>query len=349
MDNRNVLTGTFSKLSGFFSWWRAELMGLMPENIQRMAAESEPSVALGLRQGHIDTIFIPGQELAGISDTQGISSYLESIDQLLMPVVVSLPVEELLCRRIQLPIAVMENLSEVIRFEMDRQTPFHVDDVYYAYRINGKSADKQHISLDLCVVPREKVLSAMSPLQHIQLDYDAASLSGEKLKVRFISADYREQSSPVKQYTGLVASMILLIAVIMTPFWLQGMSLQGLQAELETVRQYTREAQEINQRLRQHVGVLDVLQQHKRGLPPTIEVLDQLSQLIPDDTWLTRLEIKQGKVHIEGFSLSSSSLIAILEASSHFSNARFDSPVTLDKDSQQEKFRIVVEMREVSS
>jgi general secretion pathway protein L len=82
------------------------------------------------------------------------------------------------------------------------------------------------------------------------------------------------------------------------------------------------------------------LRQHKTQTPPVIDVLERLSRLLPDSTWLKQLEIKNGSVHLQGFSADASSLIGILEKDSNFSGVRFSSPVTQDEDSGRERFRI---------
>jgi general secretion pathway protein L len=70
-----------------------------------------------------------------------------------------------------------------------------------------------------------------------------------------------------------------------------------------------------------------------------------LSQLLPNDTWLTHLKYINNKLNIQGQSPSASALIGVMEASSLFSNARFVSPLTQDKKTGFERFQISVEVK----
>ena len=55
-----------------------------------------------------------------------------------------------LFKKVTLPIETEENLREVLAFEMDRQTPFNVDQVYYDYVVNTR--DKRNRTLDITLI-----------------------------------------------------------------------------------------------------------------------------------------------------------------------------------------------------
>jgi general secretion pathway protein L len=76
-------------------------------------------------------------------------------------------------------------------------------------------------------------------------------------------------------------------------------------------------------------------------------MLNTLSTLIKDDTWLTYAQYADGHLQIQGESPAASNLISVLEASDLFANARFVSPVTQDNVSKQERFQITVDTTSV--
>ncbi len=78
----------------------------------------------------------------------------------------------------------------------------------------------------------------------------------------------------------------------------------------------------------------------KTGQPASVELLEELSQRLPDDTWLFRVEVRDGKVHLQGTSTTASALIAELEGSLFLENVRFASPVTQDGASGRERFHL---------
>ena len=84
----------------------------------------------------------------------------------------------------------------------------------------------------------------------------------------------------------------------------------------------------------------------KKTTPSAVEMLNTVSQLIADDTWLTHLQYSGRDVQIQGQSPAASSLIGALETSAMFDNVRFVSPVTQDKKTGMERFQITAHIVE---
>ena len=68
----------------------------------------------------------------------------------------------------------------------------------------------------------------------------------------------------------------------------------------------------------------------------------ELTDLVPADAYLTSLNLRQGRLTLEGSARSASDLIAALEKSKHFHNVSFTSPTT--KAGDKERFSIVAEV-----
>jgi len=333
----------------FMRWWRDELIAMLPERMRKLLCPAQSALTIKLAAGETDagknTILMPPdlQEKIATSDPDGTMdpvAALALLDQLVVPVNVHAAAEEVLCRELELPAAVMENLDDVLTFEMDRQTPFHADQVFFAYVLNGKTADKKHIKVKLCLIPKSKVTAALEPLKKWQLQVDSVSTQDDGLQIRFFSRDYLRQYGSKRQYLAMFAALVLLAVIFIIPFWQQRITLDSLQEELLALRQSTQAAQEISSRLDRYIGIVEVLRRHKNNTPPVIDVLDRLSRLLPDSTWIKQLEIENGNVHLQGFSGDASSLIGILEKDAQFSGVHFSSPVTQDAGTGRERFRI---------
>jgi hypothetical protein len=63
---------------------------------------------------------------------------------------------------------------------------------------------------------------------------------------------------------------------------------------------------------------------------------------MPMDGWLSDFSYKvsDNKVKLSGYAVSASKLIPIFEESKLFENVKFTSPITTDRKSEKEKFRI---------
>ncbi|NTV36998.1 MAG: PilN domain-containing protein, partial [Anaerolineaceae bacterium] len=83
------------------------------------------------------------------------------------------------------------------------------------------------------------------------------------------------------------------------------------------------------------------LLQKRQNTPFVIDLLDELTHLFPDGTWVEQLEIKSNEIRVRGQSGEASALIERLEASKWFHEVTFLSPVTNDKRTGKDRFYLV--------
>ena len=69
-------------------------------------------------------------------------------------------------------------------------------------------------------------------------------------------------------------------------------------------------------------------------------MLDAVSQILPDDTYVTALEIEGDKVRITGVTRDAPPLIALMEQSNRFARATFFAPTTRSPSDKGERFHI---------
>lgn len=74
---------------------------------------------------------------------------------------------------------------------------------------------------------------------------------------------------------------------------------------------------------------------------PALDILRDLSDIIPESAWVNRFSIAGKKVKIEGYADAASELIPLLEESSLFDDVAFVSAITKTKDGK-ERFRIAL-------
>ncbi len=71
-------------------------------------------------------------------------------------------------------------------------------------------------------------------------------------------------------------------------------------------------------------------------------LLKELSDIVPSDAYLTSMNLRGGRLTLDGFARSASDLIAALEKSKHFKNVSFTSPTTRAGD--KDRFSLVAEI-----
>jgi general secretion pathway protein L len=112
--------------------------------------------------------------------------------------------------------------------------------------------------------------------------------------------------------------------------------LAQLKVEVSSIEQQQKEADEIAKEINFFNSI-------KRSQPSKLEILKELTTILPDDAWLTNLTFNENKVIINGFASSASSLIPLLDKSPLFQEVEFVSPITKGRE-LSERFKIKLEL-----
>jgi len=78
----------------------------------------------------------------------------------------------------------------------------------------------------------------------------------------------------------------------------------------------------------------------KRLTPAAVVILDKLSSILPDGTYLTDLTLDGGRIRIAGISSNAVQLVPLLEKSGQFKNATFYAPTTRLAEGNSDRFSI---------
>src|SRR5205085_12447690 len=87
-------------------------------------------------------------------------------------------------------------------------------------------------------------------------------------------------------------------------------------------------------------GAERALERRKHQSPIAVMVLEALSQILPDHTYVTELRIEGDKLRVIGLTRDAPSLIGLMEQSSQFTRATFFAPTTRSPHEPGERFHI---------
>ncbi len=76
----------------------------------------------------------------------------------------------------------------------------------------------------------------------------------------------------------------------------------------------------------------------------SLDILKDLTTILPRTSWLTRVRITETTVEIEGYATSATELLPKLEGSKHFQKAEFSSPTFRDPRMNSDRFIIRMEI-----
>jgi len=268
-------------------------------------------------------------------------------------VILRLTGQEAICRELALPAAAKENLHQVVAYELDRYTPFKAEQVYFAVKPIAGAGEQGQIKAMLVLTTREVLdglyedikAMGMSPLF---ADYQGAANRLDRLDgvYNLLPEWLRQKTAKTPQliHSALMASVILLAAAVLAaPVWFEYQTVNALQEKIKVIEKDAKKIKALQSEIDTVIDETQKLIDEKNATPMVVEMLNTLSTIIKDDTWLAYLQYSENHLQIQGESPAASTLIGILEASELFTKARFVSPVTQNNISKLERFQITVD------
>lgn len=342
----------------FWDWWTQELAGLIPERWQQRLRQRGALLLIELDDqrwqlsfgSHGNTEVLasaPFEEQGELPEL--LAAPLRTRAVKAAQVQLRLPAEHGLRKLLSLPAATEAALANVLRFEMDRHTPFSSEQVYFGYRVLKREADRQRLQVELQLVPRAYLDPLLQRLAAIDVHPDVVTLAASDnaawinlLPARRggVRASWRN-SRPLR---WLVLALGL-GALLLLPLYLREYTAERLQRELDSPKTQAQQAAAVRNELQRLEGGRAFLDAQQARASDVLLLLDELTRLLPDHTWLTRFEISADKVRLEGESAESSSLIGLLEQSQRLHNVSFSSPVTSNPRTQRDRFSLLAERR----
>jgi len=88
------------------------------------------------------------------------------------------------------------------------------------------------------------------------------------------------------------------------------------------------------------LGAQRTLERRKQDTPSTVVVFEALSKILPDQTYLTELQLEGNKLRLTGITRDAPSLIGLIEQSGRFTRASFFAPTTRSAANTGDRFHI---------
>ncbi len=312
--------------------WRgfADCLGKLPG--ARFLLPNAPLVVKIDAEGHSASIHHLGQLLGTLSlfslaEDSRQPSLLHLIRK--RPVILVLPESWVLQRRLTLPAAARGNLRQVVGFELDRLTPFGEEQAYFDAR--ELSATPEKIRVELLVVPRPRVQPWIGALERHGAGTRGLAVSGNDAGINLLPPHQRHAPGLVARLAGslpLLALSAVAGSALWLPLWQAHHQLEALKAEEARLRVASTEVLDLQRRLEHQLSELEKTAERWKSAAEPLELLAQLSRLLPRDTFLRQLRLEGNRLILQGLSTQASQLIALLESSPAFEHARFLSPIT---------------------
>ena len=330
--------------------WRGMLLRCVPHRVKRWFALRNPTLVVVPEADDAQLLrqFGDERELIGGLDLRTPGTLLDAAGggnakQAPQETWIELPAADVLLRKVTLPVQVRGNLRQVVSYEIDRLTPFVLDDVYFDARVAGTLARGTKLDVTLAVCRRDRVADWLERLREGRSPASRLTWAGAWSDANLLPPEERPRRSRIGALTsaGLAAlALLLLAATLVSPLWQKSRQQETLERDLRRMRIAAEEVEKVRDDLeRARLGSVEVLQR-KRSQPRMTDLLRELTDLLPDGTWVQSLNVRDGEVDVRGESTQATALIGLLEKGPGISEVSFRSPVMQVANTGQERYQI---------
>ena len=329
-------------------WWVGQVSDALPKlsSVRKRAAivalAQDVALVLRLRDD-------PGTELGELRyDTpehvrQRLLSRIETEVAGNRRVVLRIPEDAALQRQVELPMAAEAHLISIAANELERWTPWRPDQAVFSIKILERSQPAGTLAAELTAVPRFVFSQAAELLNESGLTLIGVLRDRQGQPGQFIEVEpeIRSSSSSLRRWkmAGLAATcgIVVLVALAFAQklFAIHHLKerLIEIAGDVEATQKLVAETKTLAYRAR----YADEIKQTRTS---PIVVLNTLSQILPDDSWLQALSLDGDKLSIQGHAKDALSLLPLLNSSGRFRDVKFDSEVVSDPDAGSETFNL---------
>jgi len=250
-----------------------------------------------------------------------------------------------LFRPLELPKRAAEYLEGIVRSQIDRLTPWAANEAVYSWTPPVDAANER-IHLMIAATARAMVAPYLQAV---------ATLGSSSIAVTTVSLNSDSNAVPIKIYEQRISAVdtARIRSILVAVFLLSGLSAtisigvsaviadnlgseqQELLRKISARRAAMRSVSDLS-----GGSALQALERRKQTTPSSVIVLEALSTLLPDDTYVTEFRVDGEKLQIVGITSDAPSLIRLIERSPHFKRATFFAPTTRSPGETRDRFHI---------
>ncbi|RAI43574.1 PilN domain-containing protein [Rhodoplanes roseus] len=259
--------------------------------------------------------------------------------------------DQFLLRPLELPRRAAEFLDGIVRAQIDRLTPWTPQEAAFGWTAPVALAEDR-IAVTVVATARARITPYLDALKKLGARSIAVSTSmgaeeAEPVRVHTFTLSGTTSVARVRRLLlgGLaVASATAVLAVLAS---------QILGSALDT------ELADLNRRITERrlalvagrsrgdteTSAVRMLERRKHETAATVLVLEALSRVLPDHTYVTEMHIDGDKLQVIGISREAPTLIRLMEQSAQFTRATFFAPTTRAAEDPGERFHIEARIR----
>jgi Tfp pilus assembly protein PilN len=156
---------------------------------------------------------------------------------------------------------------------------------------------------------------------------------------------HEKQKTPVALTIILLLSIIIMwVLYIVAPLKIEEKRALEIDRQIALRKDEIKKIEALKKEIEAVKTELSAINDFKQGKPMALNILKELTAILPKSAWLSRVRISETAVELEGYSASATGILSKLEASSYFKKAEFASPTFRDARMKADRFNIKMEI-----
>ncbi|MDJ0655287.1 MAG: PilN domain-containing protein [Xanthomonadales bacterium] len=347
----------------FLQWWRDQLVEGLPPRIrkffehreERLLARMADDEVLLWRDGNggekLGRFRVGDEEDIG---RQVVMSALARFEEGRPPSWFLIDHANVLVRTISMPAAAEDNLRQVLQFEMDRHTPFTAEQAAFDYRIVERRPETRQLGVELVAAPQKLVDRVVKIATDRGLQLDGIDICRERndgvLAVLGLNLLPTRLRAP-RSRRSLVINLMLAALAVLLLYLVMWQSLAAREKAAETFaeesnrsRAQAQQVAKLRDQLSEARSAALFLSRKKSEHPVAINVLKEVTRVLPDDVWVQRFQITKDKVQLTGQAPDAAAIIELLQDANCLGNALPKGAFTPDSRTGKERFTVEMNM-----
>ncbi|MBI3703031.1 MAG: PilN domain-containing protein [Rhizobiales bacterium] len=258
-------------------------------------------------------------------------------------------------RSIELPRRATEFLDGVVRAQIDRITPWGAGEAVFGWSAPTDIANDR-ISVTIAATARPQIVPIVQAIDQFGVKSTIVSTTLPSELADKATIKIFEQSAAgtleVRQVRRALIAALLSLAIL---------SALAISADIVIGNDLQNRQSDVSRRIAERRGIIRAgsdavanstlanLARRKNQTPASVIVIEALTKVLPDNTYVTELRIEGDKVQIVGISRDAPALIGLIEQSPHFDRATFFAPTTRSPSDPGDRFHIEAHIKPVFS
>jgi general secretion pathway protein L len=320
-------------LTNFVSWWIARIQELLPPSWTNGGAGALDAIVVEM-DGHkniITSIRHSGQQE---TVTLGVAARRAARK----PVVVRAPPEAVLEKHHVVPTAPRREVTQMLRFELPRITPFNADDLFWRWDGRPKAGEKARTDVVVTLVPKAAVAVALDALATVGMRPRFIE-TGPAGQPRLLAIQEEAGHSLLVRILASTCTGLAIVALVL-PVLLQELAIHGTNRAIDGLQPVIQQVETLRRGITANNAGQDVLAREMDRTGDLLQTLATVTQILPDDTYLTDFSLRDRQMTLAGRSAAAARLISSLSADPAIGDAAFAAPVTRIEGATTDLFSI---------